>query len=191
MATADPIFKSTRQALHIAFALEVTRMAQKGATAVLIADLMTQRYGSGWQERGEVSLDLGNLSPVEFRAQCAAIRKTVTSKLLPLQRDCVHARYAFGTTQLTGVSGVRDFFRSLCNTRSDSAVEALVMGIYLGKSKRNGENYSLRKIEDKFGVARSVLHRDQQLVKAAATKIEERAVFELNHVFEEAGLVAS
>lgn len=184
--TADPIFRSVGQALHTAYIMEVTPLAQKGGTQIVVEDMMRRGgYQSEAPVKTERSIDLGGMTPLEFRAQCSIIRQIVLDKLGPQERDSIHARYGRQLTRASGVRGMRDFFGAFCNARNDSAVLALVWSVY----DNQNDKWSLRAMEREYGVTKAVLHRDRQVLQKLTGSMQKLAEGKLEEIFTGSGLV--
>lgn len=205
--TEEPLFKDVGQLLYHAFAMEVRGVSIKGGTAIVIEDLMERRYGRPQRVESERSVNLAGLTWLDFVAQCARIREAVEGRQNPadlsaVERFCILARFGFQATRARGIIGLRDHLWSLCNTRSGDAIGALVYAIYQplkggkGRRRRRGADpedpneHSLRKIERDYGVAKSTLQRDQQLMRRIIHEHETRAQGRLEAYFVRAKLLA-
>jgi len=104
----------------------------------------------------------------------------------------------------TGVRNLRDHYGSLCNTQSDDAILALIWAIYVpgirqfpGESpraftarlKKRENEWSLRGIEKEYGTSKSVLHRDQQMLRKLLHGVEMQAQAKLEDLFTRTGLI--
>lgn len=184
MATAEPIFRTVGQALYVAYVVEVTPLAQKGGTQIVIEDIMKRGGYQSENKRTERSLNLQGLTPLELRAQCAIIRETV-DKLDGPQQYALKARYGRQTTRAAGVQGLLELLGALCNSRKDEAVRALIWAIY----EENRDEWSLRRIEKEYGVGKNTLHRDQQLIRKLVVRWQGVGEATLDNKFQASGLV--
>lgn len=210
----EPVFKTVGQALFHGFIMEITPPSTPSPTDLAIKDLMEKRYGLPAVPIGERSVNLGGMSPNEFRAQCAMIRAAVQDHLGGHERDTIWARFGHQTRRHEGktipgwrpigVRNLRDHYASLCNTRSQDAILALIWAIYvpgvrqfpgesarafnLRREKRVSE-WSLRSIEKSYGVGKDVLHRDQQMLRKLLNGVEMLAQTKLEALFIETNLI--
>lgn len=200
----EPVFKTVGQALYLGYVMEVTPPSTPSPTETLIRDLMKQRYGEAPIPQSERSLNMGGMTPLELRAQCALIRQAVADHLAGQERDTIHARFGHQATRGTGVCGLRDHYGSLCNTQHDEAILALIWAIYVpgirqfpmesprafnARRKKRENEWSVRGIEKKYGFAKSVLHRDQQMLRKLLYGVEMQAQSKIEDIFVRAGLV--
>lgn len=208
LTNTEPVFKTVGQALFTAFAMEITEPSTPSPTGRFIEDLMEKRYGLPPVPIGERSVDLGEMNPDEMRAQCGLIRKVVEDHIAAQERDTIWARFGHQTRgfrehmrpgwRLIGVHNLRDHYASLCNTQSKEAILELIWAIYApgvrqfaGESvtsfnqrrERKAHQWSVRGIESRHGVAKSVLHRDQQMLRKLLQGVENIAQTKLERVF--------
>ncbi len=184
MATAEPVFRTIGQALYVAYVVEVTPLAQKGGTQIVIEDIMRKGGYQSEPKRTERSINVSGLTPLELRAQCAIIRESV-DKLADPQQHALKARYGRQTTRAAGVQGLLELLGALCNSRKDAAVKALIWAIY----EENREEWSLRRLEKEFGVGKNTLHRDQQLIRKLVLRWQSVGESTLDAKFQASGLV--
>lgn len=200
----EAVFKSIGQALYMAYAMEFTELGSKGATLLLVEDLMKHRYGEAPVPRSERNINMGGMTPLELRAQCALIRGSVNNNLIGHERDAICARFGFKTTRTDAIVRLLDHYASLCNTRSKDALGDLMRGIYEpGMRMKHGETpvefnkrksrqeheFSLRAIARRHSIGRDTLHRDQLLLRKLCNAIEVRAQARMEEVFIKAGLL--
>lgn len=180
----ETIFESTGQALFFSYWMEVTPPTHKGATQLLVEDLMERRYGA--PSIANRTINLGSMTPLELRAQCAMIRKTC-DRLPDDQRDVLRARFGHQYTRAIGVQGLLDGLRQQCSCGHDEAILALLWAIFSPRVRRN--DFSLRKIERRYGVNKSTLHRDQQRLRQSCQILEIRAQESMEVFFIQSGLI--
>lgn len=214
MATAEPIFKSVGQALFVAFTMEITGASPRG-TMETVRYLLEERLWGAPQRLEERTINIGSLSSVEFRAECAQIRKAVEDRLPVFERDAIWARFGHDKpdagvfTKEKGVRGLHAYYLPLCTIRNESATLALMRSIYrpgrrrrvplpdpMGrglqeyrKQVRNRDEWSLREIEDEFGIARATLHRQVVTLRDLTGKLEMLAQNKLETQFVQSGLI--
>jgi hypothetical protein len=200
----EPVFRTIGQCLFLAYAMEVTPPSTRSPTETLIRDLMKQRYGEAPVPVGERSINMGGMSPMELRAQCALIRAAVNDHTAGQERDTICARFGHQVTRANAVRGLRDQYRSLCNTQVDEAVLALIWAIYAPgvrqfpgegaqafnmRRKKRADEWSTRGIEKNYSVGRSVLRRDQDMLRKLLHGVEMQAQAKLEELFIRTGLV--
>lgn len=208
MNKTDPIFKSVGQALFVAYTMEITGASPRG-TMESVRYLLEERYGNEPTLKSERTIDIGGLTTLEFRAECARIRKSVSDKLDHFERDAIWARFGHADTKAAGIRGLHDYYRSICTIRNDSATLALMNAIYrpgarrrvplpdpmgrgLNEYKRQvrgRDEWSLRKVEEEFGISRMTLQRQQATLRELTHKLEMRAQAKLETLFLHAGLI--
>lgn len=103
-----------------------------------------------------------------------------------------------------GVRNLRDHYSSLCNTQHPEAILALIWGIYApgirqfpGESpraytarlKKRKNEWSVRGIEEAYGVSKSVLSRDQIMLRKLLQGVEMQAQAKLEELFVETKLI--
>ena len=91
--------------------------------------------------------------------------------------------------QAEGVRALADYIEPVLTTRHDTARLALVWGLFMREGRR--EDFSLRKIADEYGLSKSTLGRDQQVIGKYQKSLEDRAIRGLNPYFLETGLLES
>lgn len=202
---AEPMFKSVGQALSIAFAVAETPPAVRGTTDRALRDLKEDRYGLTPMPVGERCVNKDGLTEREFRAQCVLIVDAVDSKLAGHERGTVIARFTkVAVKRAHAVRSLRDAYATLCNTQSADAVLALIWSVYVpgvqphpaespaafnARRKRREKEWSVRSIEREYGVSKSVLHRDVQMLREMLGKIELQAQERLERIFIRDGLL--
>jgi len=200
----DPVFKTVGQALYLAYVMEVTPASTPSPTETLIRDLMKQRYGEAPVPQAERSINMGGMNPQELRAQCALIRASVADHLAGQERDTICSRFGHQMTRAVGVRNLRDHYGSLCNTQHQEAVLGLIWAIYapgirqfpgenprafnLRRKKRENE-WSVRGMERVYGIGRSVLRRDQDMLRKLLNAVEMQAQSKLEDLFTRTGLI--
>lgn len=204
----EPIFKSVGQALFVAYAMEITGASPRG-TMETVRHLLEERLWGAPARLAERTINIGDLTPLEFRAECARIRKFVTERLAPFERDATWARFGHAATKEQGIRGLHDYYRSICTIRNDSATLALMQSIYKPGARRRvplpdpmgrglqeykrqvrtRDEWSLRKIEEEFGISRMTLQRQQASLRDLTHKLELRSQAKLEAHFLFIGLI--
>lgn len=200
----EPMFKSVGQALSVAFSVVASQAPITGSTARALESMSEQRYGASAVPITERTINREGLKPHEFRAQCVMIVDTVGKKLPDHERDVIYSRFGHQMFRAIGIQGLQLHYQSLCNTQHDGAVHALIMGIYVrGTSQSQGESpraynarrkkrqleWSVRSIEKEYGISKSVLHRDQIVLRKLFYGIEVLAQSRLEEIYLAAQLI--
>ena len=178
----------------------------RGTTDRALRDLKEDRYGLAPVPQSERSINKDGLNEREFRAQCVLVVDCVDTKLAGHERGTVIARFTKQPVKRAyAVRALRDSYASLCNTQHAEAVLALIWSIYApgvqphpgespvafnARRKRRVKEWSTREIEKEYGVGRSVLRRDQQMLRELLGKIELQAQERLERIFVRDGLLA-
>jgi hypothetical protein len=208
MANIEPIFKSVGQALFVAFTMEITGASPRG-TMESVRYLLEERYGNEPTLKSERTLDLGGLTALEFRAECARIRKCVDDRLAYFERDAIWARFAHLDRKEAGINGLHAYYLPTYTIRSEGATLALMRAIYkpgsrrrvppqdpIGrgirehrKQARTRDEWSLRGVELEFGISRSTLQRQQVAMRELTGKLELLAQGKLETYFVQNNLI--
>lgn len=202
----EPMFKSVGQALSVAFSVAASPAPIVGSTARALESMSEKRYGAAVVLESERTINREGLKPHEFRAQCMRVVDVVGAKLLVHERDVIYCRFGHQLYHATGIRGLQEHYGSLCNTQSEPAVHAIIMGIYVrGKTmqqfgesprdynkrrKQRRDDWSVRTIEKEYGVSKSVLHRDQVVLRKLFYGIEEQAQGKLEEIYLRMALIA-
>ncbi len=184
MTNHDPVFTSVGQALHVAFLMEILPVTQKVSTQVLI-DSIKQQLGKV-EARVSSTINLGGMSPLEFRGQCAMVRSASQNHLTQPEFDAIRLRFGWQRTQAAGVQGIHDYLEPLVQLQGDLALKALLWSLY-HRGERKG--LSVRDIERETGVPKSTLSEKAGLIRRSVQGLEERAQARLGDLFERTGLV--
>lgn len=204
-AVTETMFRSVGQALSIAFSVAESPASVKGTTDRALKDLSERRYGAAPRIDADRTLNRDGLKDNEFRAQCVLVIRMVDDRLAGHARDTIIARYSKTVVKRAyAVRNLRDHFASLCNTQHRDAILALCWAIYAPsvtafpnesvqdfnvRRKRRELEWSTRSIEKEYGVGRSVLRRDQGMLRELFREIETRALETLEMAFIAAGLL--
>lgn len=183
--TEQPIFRSVSQCLHVAYLMEILPATQKSQMQAMI-DRMLEDMGIV-QEREQGTINFGGLNALEIRGQCAMVRGVVIHHLPKPEADAVHARYAYQKLKADGVRGVRDYSHPLLSTQGDMPTLAMAWSFFCTKKQR--DDFSVRKIADEFGLGKSTVATDVAAIKRTARTLENRAVERLSPLFERQNLV--
>lgn len=89
--TAQPIFRSTSQAIHFAFLIEAYEASIESVMAIAMRRFMKEL--GIWDTGNPSTVDFGGLNALEVRAQCAMIRAAVRSRLPAPEAWAIEARY--------------------------------------------------------------------------------------------------
>jgi hypothetical protein len=186
--TNDPVFSSTRQALHVSFILEVMPAVAKSQMQVVVEQLMAQAGIAQELERHERTVDFRGLNALEVRGQCAMVVAAVSSHLTPPEQAAVWTRYGLRRRQAKGVDHLADYCEPMLTVAHLHARLAMIWGKFGREIDR--EAFSIRKIAKEFGVPHATVQRDQQKIVMCQRNLEGRALQRLDPYFSATGLVA-
>lgn len=193
MNESTAVFRSTGQALHLSFLMEVMPSTQKGSTQLAIEALKRKHFiieGDGLH-----TINSSGLSPMELRGQCAMVRASVDHHLPANERSAVWARYGHQMRKAHGVVGLSTYLAPVVAMDNAEALKAVVWSCFVpmstGRDKRSGRrnDWSLRKLEREYGVPKSTLHEARLAVRNHSQQIERQAEARLQELFERTGLV--
>jgi hypothetical protein len=190
MTTA--VFRSTGQALHVSFLMEVLPSTQKGSTQLIIESLKRANFVID-STRG--TINSWGLSPMELRGQCAMVRGSVDHHLAEPERAAVWARFGYGGRKDCGVDYLAEYLAAvLPNVTNSSAVRMLTASCFAkmpnGRPRRHGpEHWGLRRIGREFGFATATLHDARMALREHTVTLERKAETRLQTLFERTGLI--
>lgn len=184
--TAEPIFQSVGQALHVAFLMQILPVTQKVSTQMLIDAL---RQASGKMEaRIASTINMGGMSPLEFRGQCAMVTAAAQHHLMAPEFAAVRSRFGHQLTKAQGVMALAEYLQPQSGIDHNWALRALVWSHYHRGSQRSADRWSLRSIEVETGVTRRKLGDALQVVRDTGAALEHRAEVRLEALFSRTGL---
>lgn len=184
---ADPIFQSVGQALHVSFLMAILPPTQRVSTQVLIDSL---REASGKEEQRMLStINIGGLTPLEFRGQCALVVSSARHHLQHPEHAAVRARFGHQVTKSDGVRDLADYIGPMSGISSPLAVRALVWSQYHRGGQRAADRYSLRDIEKETGVTIQALRRCADVIRRTGEALDARADSKLGDLFRRTGLI--
>jgi len=183
----DPVFTSVGQALHVSFLMEVLPVTQKVSTQVLIQNMRQQ---AGKEELREASsINKAGLSPMDFSAECAKVRKRVDIALWhPAEKAAIWTRFGWQATQGRGVQELASYFGPMLNLSHKLGASCILWHLY---HRGNRKGLTLRKIEEETGIAKSTLHRAADVVRRSVDDLDARAQSRLGPIFEELRFVVA
>lgn len=189
MNGGDAVFRSTGQALHVAFLMEILPPTQKVSTQLLIESLREQ---TGKVERRIAStINTAGISPLEFRGQCAMVRAAAADHLTTPEHGAIRARYGHQLTKSAGVQALAEYLAPIADLGHDLAMRAVVWGVYHKGSQRAKDRLSLSAIERETGITRHRLRKAQAIVIKHGEALEARAAATLGDLFARTGLVGN
>lgn len=182
----EGIFQSVGQALHVSFLLAILPPTQRVSTQVLIQGLREQL---GKEEaRAASTINLGGMSPLEFRGQCAMVIASARTNLPSPEYAAVRARFGHQRTKAEGVAALADYVQPLARIDHDLALRAVVWSQYHRGSQRAKDRWSLKAIGEETGVPVAALRRCVDVVRTTGTALEKRADERLAPIFEARGV---
>ena len=183
-----PVFTSTGQALHVSFMMAVLPPTQRVSTQVLIESIREQLGKT--ERRIESTINVGGLTPLEFRGQCALVTAAARDHLTQPEYAAVRARFGHQRTKSEGVQELAEYCQAATGLENTLAVRALVWRRYHRGGQRGKDSFSLAKISSETGVSESALRTAQGFIARMGDALEARADSRLGEVFERTGLVA-
>jgi len=189
---SNAVFRSTGQALHVSFLMEILPSTQKGGTQIVIESLKRAQFVIDCA--GMHTINSSGLSPLELRGQCAMVRGSVDHHLPETERAVVWARFGHQLRKAHGVLRLSAYLAALVPL-SGEALKALTWSCFVpmgtGRDRRNGRrnDWSLRKLERQYGVPKATLHDARQAIRYHAGHLEREAESRLQALFERTGLI--
>jgi hypothetical protein len=180
----QPIFMSVGQALHVSWLMEVLPVTQKVSTQVLIESIREQL--GKVEARVASTINMGGMSPLEFRGQTAMVRAACLHHLSQPEFNAVRVRFGWQRSQGEGVMAMADYLGPTLRLQNELAERALVWSLF---HRGNRKGLSLRDIERETGVDHVRLHRAGQSIREAMHTLERRALDRLQPLFERTGLI--
>lgn len=186
---ADPVFTSTRQALHVSFMFEVLPATQKSQMQMVLERMLEQAGIAEELEPHERTIDFQGLTALEVRGQCAMVVAAVGSKCTAPEIAALWTRFGMRRRQADGVRELAEYVGPMLVTTNRSSVLALIWGRYAREGRR--DDFSLRKIASEIGGNLTTMARDQQRIATYQRALEGRAIDRLDDYFKSSSLVVS
>jgi len=148
------------------------------------------RQASGKMEARIASpVNMGGMSPLEFRGQCAMVTAAAQHHLMAPEFAAVRSRFGHQLTKAQGVMALAEYLQPQSGIEHNWALRALVWSHYHRGSQRSADRWSLRKIEGETGVPVHTLRKAADVVRDAGTSLERRAEVRLEELFSRTGLI--
>lgn len=193
----DAIFKSTQQALHVAYLVMAEPVREKNAFRLALiqiiesigtlnrrqAAFLEYLYGSK-----EGTINFEGLSPLEVRGQCAMITGAVDHHLRKPEKYAIWVRFGQGVQRKKGVIWTAKQIRASLNVSNLNAVRYLVAEQSLPKDERDPEK-TFKYISDQTGVALRSLELAAQKIRIQMRAREAQAYDVLTPMFARDGVV--
>lgn len=183
----DPVFTSTRQALHVSFMFEVMPVTQKSQMQMLLERMMEQAGVAEELEPHERTIDFRGLTALEVRGQCAMVVASVGSHLSVPEIAAVWTRFGMRRRQADGVRELADYVQPMLTSRNSVATMAMIWGKFAREGRR--DDFSQRKIAAETNISHSTIERDQQRIMQCHKALENRAMERLDAYFKKTALV--
>lgn len=183
----EPIFASVGQALHVSYLMAVLPPTQRVSTQVLI-DSIREQLGKT-EARIASTINMGSMTPLEFRGQCAMITAAAHHHLAGPEYAAVRARFGHQRVKGDGVMALAEYVQPATGVTHALAVRAIVWSQYHRGSQRAADRWSLRAIERETGVTMHALRRCVDVVRQTGEALERRADQRLGELFERTGVV--
>jgi hypothetical protein len=184
--TDAPIFQNVGQALHVSYLMAILPVTQKVSTQVLI-EAMREQLGKV-EARIASTINMGGMSPLEFRGQCAMVTAAVQHHLPAPEYGAIRARYGHQKTKADGVLALAQYIEPRAGVSSSLALKALVWSHYHRGNQRAADRWSLRAIETECGVPVHILRKGLDIVRSTGNGLERRGETRLEALFSRTGL---
>jgi hypothetical protein len=195
-----PVFRSTQQALHVAFLMGILPVTQKSNTQMLLERLM-EEAGVAKVVQRDGTLNFAGLSPMEVRGQCAMVRGAVEHHCLPYERAAIVAW--FSSADDTGGKGASDVAAHRQKVYAITALHGLTqprMTIdsvdvqrmivwHVHARGRLRDRLTERAIAAESSVSQSTVHRNVVVVSQTCSALRRRGMDRLEEMFRRDGLV--
>lgn len=137
------------------------------------------------------TMNLGGMSPLEFRGQCALVVAAAQRTLPAPELAAVQCRHAHGNAQIEGMKALAEYLQPAVDI--DGMARLFIVGsIYIrgGQRDRRGQpaRPSLRRISGETGVSMHRLSKQQALVRQRGEELEQLAEARLAGPYMRAGL---
>lgn len=184
--TTEPIFQNVGQALHVSFLMAILPVTQKVSTQMLL-DALRQQSGR-MEARVASTINMGGMSPLEFRGQCAMVTAAAHHHLPSPEYASVLARYGHQVTKAKGIASLADYCGPISGIENLLATKALLWSRYHRGSQRAQDRFSLRDIEKETGVSVQTLRTGATRMGEVCDGLERRAETRLEELFARTGL---
>ena len=185
----EPVFTSTRQALHVSFLFEIMPATAKSQLEQILGRMMEEAGIVQQLEPHERTIDFRGLSALEVRGQCAMVVAAVNAHLVKPERAAMWTRFGVRRRQAQGVRELTDYIAPVLATKHEVALLAMTWGLYAREGRR--DDFSLNKIANEFTLSRATLQRDQKVIQQYQKSLEQKATDALMKYFERTGFVAT
>lgn len=186
MTHHDPIFQNVGQALHVSFLMAILPVTQKVSTQMLL-DALRQQSGK-MEARVASTINMGGMSPLEFRGQCAMVTAAAHHHLPAPEYAAIRARFGHQVTKADGIKSLADYCQALSGIESELAIKALLWSRYHRGSQRAADRFSLRDIEKETGISVQSLRTAATRMGETCDGLERRAEVRLEELFARTGL---
>lgn len=193
----DAIFKSTAQALHVAYLVMSEPARERMAFRLALIRIMESvgtlnkrqaaflDYLIG-EKSGTVNFD--GLDALEVRGQCALITAAVVHHLTPAERRAIWVRYSKTVERKEGVIWLSKSLRAKLNLSNLDAIRYLVAEQSLPKDERDPEK-TFKYISEQTEIPIRTLERAAMLIRKHLRQLENSAIDKLTPMFERDGVV--
>jgi hypothetical protein len=193
----DAIFKSTQQALHVAYLVMSEpvreRMAFRLALIRIIESIGTlNRRQAAFLDYlyGEKSssVNFEGLDPLEIRGQCALITAAVVHHLAPAERFAIWVRYSKTIERKMGVIQLSKALRAKLNLSNLDAIRYLMAEQSLPQKERDPEK-TFKYVSEQTDIPVRTLERAANTIRKQLRQLENSAYDKLTPMFERDGVV--
>jgi hypothetical protein len=182
-----PVFRDVGQALHVSYLMQVLPPTQRVSTQVLI-DALLEHSGKA-AARAASTINVGGMSPLEFRGQCAMVVAAARDHLPPPEHAAVRARFGHQLTRAEGVRALCDYVQPMLRFSHEWALIGVCWAIYHKGSARAADRWSMAAIERETGVSFVRLRGAREKLVATGDALQKRAEERLAELFLRTGLI--
>lgn len=178
------VFRSTSQALHVAWTMEVLPASTKSS----MESIYRLREECGFVARPE------SLNAMEFRGQCAMIRAACANTLTRAEYAAIRARYGANEggsegSKMQGVLVLANMLHPALTLKAELTTAAVAWSVYHAGSQRAKDRFSAAKIAEESGESVHVVRKNYAKLRDMGAALEARALDKLGERFVRDGLV--
>lgn len=173
-----PIFRSTEQALHVSYLMDIVPASVKSPMQVLYERYMKRNGIWDTPKPDHLRIDTSGLCQLEFRAECAKVRGAVDRYCAPDEKAGVLVYYAHQVKKAEGVAEICGL--AAPGMRHPQLAKELSWGYFGGY-----EDFGARAIAQRHGIGKDALYADRKKIAAQAQQCLLKALARLDPIFIE------
>lgn len=184
MQSTSPIFKSTEQALFVAFLIQSLPATQRSVMQAIFEANMGRS-----SDEGGGAVNFSGLSAQEVRGQCSMVVGAVRDHCTQTEADAIRAKWAYQKEKADGVRGVRDYCLPMMATGHLDATLAMAWAVF--GTERQRKEVSTAAIARQWGLVQQTVSRDVKRIRETAQRMQQQGIDRLRPMFERDGLVGA